>query len=129
MSFAEEPIRTIEVFISYAQEDSHLRYEIEKRLINLKRQNIVKTWHDQNISAGEEIVREIDRHLSTAQIILLLVSPDFIASDYCYSTYVQRALKRYEYGEVQIIPIILRPTFWRDTPFGLLSLYPAITNL
>ncbi len=125
MSFPEEPIRTLEVFISYADEDSHLQHDIEKQLINLKRQNIIKTWHKQNISAGEEIVREIDSHLSTAHIILLLVSPDFVASDYCYSIHVKRALARHERGEAHIIPIILRPTYWKDTLFGHLKALPS----
>src|SRR5260370_21523967 len=85
--------KILEILYCYAHEDKKLRDELEKHLSNLKRQGRVSNWHDREISAGKEWVQEIDRHLDTADIILLLVSPDFMNSDYCYSTEMEHALK------------------------------------
>ena len=74
----------IEVFFSYAHKDNRLRDQLEIHLSNLKRQNIITGWHDRKIAAGTEWKGQIDSHLESAQIILLLVSADFLASDYCY---------------------------------------------
>lgn len=115
----------IEIFFCYAQEDDTLRQELEKHLQALQRQGLITIWHNRNIKAGAEWEREIDKHLNTAQIILLLVSPDFMASDYCYSIEMQRALERHERGEVRVIPVILRPVLWRDTPIGKLESLPT----
>lgn len=119
-------IRSIEVFFSYAHEDKKLCDELEKHLILLKRQGTINTWHDRNINAGSEWKHEIDTHLNAAQIILLLVSPDFMASDYCYSIEMKRAIERHKRGEARVIPILLRPVaLWKDTPLGKLQVLPA----
>jgi hypothetical protein len=76
-----ETTKAIEVFYSYAHQDELLRIELEKHLSILKRQGFIATWHYRKITAGVEWAHEIDAHLNTSQIILLLVSPDFIASD------------------------------------------------
>lgn len=116
---------TIEIFFCYAREDERLRQGLEKQLRALKRQGIINVWHDRNISAGEEWAKEIDKHLNTAQIILLLVSPDFMDSDYCYGIEMTRAMERHETGEACIIPIILRPVYWQKAPFGKLQALPT----
>src|SRR5437667_12875157 len=100
---------TVMLFFCYAHEDEQLRQGLEKQLRSLQRQGLVEMWHDRNINAGTEWEREIDNHLNTSQIILLLVSPDFMDSDYCYSKEMKRALERHELGEARVIPIILRP--------------------
>src|SRR6266567_4117651 len=117
---------SIELFYSYAHEDEPLRQELEKHLSLLKRQGYITGWHDRDISAGQEWKHEIDSHLDSAQIILLLVSPDFMASDYCYDIEVKRAIQRHESGEARVIPVILRPVDWKDAPFG--KLRPLPTN-
>ena len=75
----------IEVFISYSHQDQALRAELEKHLSNLKRHNIITSWYDGNIIPGTELEPEIMQHLKCAQIILLVVSADFISSDFCYT--------------------------------------------
>ena len=65
-----------------------------------------------------------NKHLNSAQIILLLISPDFMASDYCYGVEMKRAMERYERGEAQVIPVILRPVYWQGAPFGKLQALP-----
>ena len=72
----------------------------------------------------EKLDRSIDHHFNTAHIILLLISSDFLASDYCYSIEMTRALKRHEAGEVRVIPILLRPVDWEHAPFAQLQVLP-----
>jgi len=84
----------------------------------------ITEWHDRDIQAGTNWEREIEVHISMASIILLLVSPDFINSDYCYGVEMQRALARHRSGEAYVIPIILRPVHWERTPLGTLQALP-----
>src|ERR1700730_7196255 len=120
-----DSMRAIEVFCSYAHKDEKWRNELESQLSNLKRQGLITSWHDRNISAGTDWAGEIDAHLNRASIILLLISPDFIASDYCYGVEMKRAMERFEAGESYVIPIILRPTYWKGTPFARLQVLPV----
>src|SRR5712692_7457060 len=115
----------IEIFYSYSHEDEALRKELEKHLSSLRQQGFIAGWHDRLISAGTEWEQQIDSHLNTAQIILLLISASFIASKYCYSIEMKRALARHEAGEARVIPIILRPVYWRSMPFGKLQVLPT----
>lgn len=119
------PSKAIEVFYSYAHKDEKLRDKLEIHLANLKQQALITNWHDREISAGSEWSLEINEHLNAAQIILLLVSPDFIASDYCYNIEVKRALERHEAGEACVIPIILRHASWKRTPLSKLQALPT----
>jgi hypothetical protein len=117
-------LRSIEILLCYAREDEDLRQELEKHLRVLQLQNVINVWHDRNISAGMEWEREIDQHLSNAQIILLLVSPDFMVSKYCYGIEMKRAMERHERGDACVIPIILRHVYWRKAPFCKLQALP-----
>src|SRR5438270_13198274 len=92
----------IEVFYSYAHKDESLRDELETHLALLKRQKLITGWYDREISGGKEFDREIAERLSSAPIILLLVSPEFIASDYCYDKEMQRAMERHEANEARV---------------------------
>jgi len=74
--------------------------------LRLQRENLISIWHDVNSSPGAEWEREISTHLNTAEIILLLICPDFMASDYCYSVEMQRAMERHERGEACVIPML-----------------------
>ena len=115
----------IEVFISYSHKDELLKDELEKHLSILKRQKLILTWFDRKIGAGEEWMGQIDEHLDSSQIILLLISADFLASDYCYDIEMTHAMERHESGEARVIPIILRPVDWKDAPFGKLQALPT----
>lgn len=84
----------VKIFYSYAHEDEALREQLEKQLSLLKWQGIITAWDDRKILAGQEWEDEIDTHLNTAQVILLLISPDFMASNYCYSIEMKRAMER-----------------------------------
>src|SRR6266446_3040431 len=116
---------SVSIFISYAHEDISLLRELEKHLSQLKWQKLIDVWHDRDIDAGTEWEQEIDTHLNTAQIILLLISPDFMASKYCYSVEMQRAMERHQSGSAHVIPIILRPVYWEEALFSRLQALPT----
>ena len=115
----------VELFFSYSHRDEELRNELEKHLSLLRRQGVIDLWSDHRIGPGKEIGGEIDQHLESADIILLLVSPDFLNSDYCYDIEMRRAMERHEGGETRVIPVILRPCDWQSAPFGKLKALPT----
>jgi hypothetical protein len=114
----------ISLFYSYSHNDERYRNKLEKHLSNLKRQGFISEWHDRKISGGTEWKDQIERQLEAAKVILLLVSADFIHSDFCYSVELKRALERHESGEARVIPIIVRPCDWHSAPIGKLQALP-----
>jgi TIR domain len=112
------------VFISYSHKDEHYREELEKHLVMLRRNGLVQTWTDRKILPGQEWSKEINTELEASNIILLLISSDFLASDYCFDIEVKQAMKQHEKGTSIVVPIILRPCDWHDAPFGILQGLP-----
>lgn len=115
----------ISLFFSYSHKDEEFRNELETHLALLKRQGIISAWHDRRISAGGEINQTISSELESSQIILLLVSAHFLASDYCYEKEMKRALEKHENGTAVVIPVILHPCDWHSAPFGNLRATPT----
>lgn len=115
----------VKIFFCYAHEDELLLNKLKSHLSPLQREGLIDVWHDRDISAGAEWEKEIDINLNTAQIILLLISPDFLASDYCYHVEMQRALEQHTIGNAYVIPIILRPVDWNKAPFAQLQPLPT----
>ncbi len=122
---AAEPV---ELFYSYSHKDEKLRGELVKHLSILKRRGVISSWSDREIGAGEEWRGAIDEHLNSAGIILLLISADFIDSDYCYDIEMTRAMERHKSGEARVIPIFLRQVNWKGAPFGELQALPTDTK-
>lgn len=114
----------VKVFFSYSHKDEALRDELATHLSMMKRKGLIEAWHDREISAGKEWANAIDDNLDAADIILLLVSANFLASDYCYDKEMGRAMERHEAREACVIPIILKPSDWSDAPFGKLQALP-----
>lgn len=114
-----------DVFISYAHEDREMRDKLEKHLSNLKRQGFINVWHDGNIIPGSEWRPQIMHNLCTARIILLLISADFMASDFCYSIEMTEAIARHKANDARVIPIIVRPVDWKGAPFAELLVLPT----
>jgi hypothetical protein len=114
----------LKVFVSYAHRDERLREEVEKHLSALRRSRIIATWCDHRITPGTELDQEIVDSLITSDLVLLLVSPDFMNSDYCYLREMNCALRRHRAGQARVIPIILRPVDWNKTPIGKLLALP-----
>ena len=113
------------VFISYSHDDRELRLELEKHLSNLKRQNVITSCYDGDISPGSEWKPQIIEHLNTDHIILLLISADFLASDFCYSIEMTQAIARHDANQARVLPIILRPSDWKGAPFAKLKILPT----
>ena len=113
------------VFFSYSHRDEVLRDELQTHLMPLQREGLIESWHDRRIDAGDELDGAIGQNLENADIILLLVSPYFLASNYCYDVEMQRAMQRHDAGEVRVIPVILNPCDWHSAPFGKLLAVPA----
>lgn len=115
----------IKVFFCYAHEDRKMLARLQKHLKPLQQHGYIETWYDQNVSAGAEWEPEIIKHLHEAQIILLLISADFMASDYCYDKEMKWALQQHERGKARVIPIILRDVLWQYGPFSKLQALPS----
>ncbi|MDM0075740.1 toll/interleukin-1 receptor domain-containing protein [Variovorax sp. J2P1-59] len=109
------------VFFPYSHKDEAFRDQLES---HLALQGLIDAWHDRRITAGEEVDAAIFGKLEAADIILLLVSSDFISSSYCYSREMARAMERHEAGQARVIPVILRHCMWHDAPFGKLMAVP-----
>ncbi len=114
----------VTVFFSYSHADRALRDLIEKHLSTLKREGTIDAWHDGRIDAGEPVDASILAHLERADIVLLLVSANFLASDYCWSMEMNRGLERHEAGDATVIPVILDHCDWHAAPFGKLRATP-----
>lgn len=114
----------LRLFYSYSHKDETLRNALETHLKLLERQNLIQTWHDRKIMPGDEWGSEIDNNLEMADIILLLVSSDFIASDYCYDIEMKRSIEKHDKKETIVIPVILRDVDWHSAPFGKLQALP-----
>jgi hypothetical protein len=113
------------LFFSYSHKDEVLRDTLQTHLEMLRRSGAIETWHDRMIRAGDELDGAIDRNMEDADVILLLVSSDFLASSYCFDVEVKRAMDRHEAGTARVIPVILRPCDWQeDTPFRKLLAAP-----
>jgi hypothetical protein len=114
------------VFFSYSHKDEALRDELEVHLAMLKREGAISAWHDRKILAGDELNGQIHARLNDAQVILLLVSPDFLASAYCHDVEMKRAMALHAEGRARVIPIILRPSDWQaSAPFAKLLAVPT----
>jgi len=112
------------LFYSYSHKDEELKNLLDKQLIMLRRSGLIREWHDRKILPGQEWDKQISKYLDAAKIILLLISSDFLASEYCYDIEAKRALERYDQGDACLIPIILRPVMWELTPFSKIQSLP-----
>jgi internalin A len=119
-----ESFRAITLFISYSHKDDGLRSELDSHLKIMQAGGWIDVWHDRRIAAGDEWKKKIDDNLEHADIILLLLSPDFIASDYCLKIEAKKALERHAKGEAVVIPVILRPCKWQGAEFASLQALP-----
>src|SRR5437763_1802376 len=116
--------RTIQIFYSYSPNDASQQMRLEQHLSGLWHRRVISSWHNRAILLGVDWKQQIDEHLNTADIILLLISPNFMSSQYCYGM-MQRALERHKAKEACAIAIILRPVSWEGTPIEQLPVFPS----
>lgn len=112
------------IFVSYAHEDRELKQELDKHLKVLKRSSRVSVWSDKEIDASKEWNREIRRELESADLILLLVSVDFNASDFIWEHELAAAMERHEAGTAKVLPVVLRRCDWDSMPYAKLQAVP-----
>ena len=112
------------VFYSYSHKDERLRRELEAHLALLRREGLISERHDRQIPPGEEWQARIDENMKSADVILLLVSAEFIASEYCWSNEMSEAIERHNSGTARVIPVIVRPVDWSRAVFGKLQALP-----
>ena len=115
---------SVRLFYSYSHRDEQYREQLEAHLAALRRQNLIEEWNDREIVPGQEWQGVIDNKLEASKVILLLVSADFINSDYCYETEMRRAVEKHERREAIVVPVIIRPADWHETPFGRIQAIP-----
>ena len=116
--------RPLKLFYSYSHKDEGHIEKLEEHLSTLKREGYLSSWFDRQISAGSNFSEIISKEITTCDIILMLISSSFIASDYCFNIELRKAMERHYIGEAVVIPIIVRPTDWKNTEFGKLLALP-----
>ena len=114
----------MKVFISYSHRDEEAVQRLKTHMAVLERGRKIETWHDRRLLAGSTIDREIDEQLEACELFLAFVSPDFLASNYCYSREMEVALERHDAGETRVVPIIVEPCDWLSTPLGKIKAVP-----
>ncbi len=114
----------LSVFVSYSHRDEEFRHRLEAHLAPLVREGRIAFWHDRKIDDGEAWRERAAGHLEAADLVLLLVSPAFLASDYCYEIEMKRALERHNEGTARVVPVLLRPVNWKWAPFAELQVLP-----
>lgn len=112
------------LFISYSHRDEKALERLHTHLAMLRRDGAISAWYDREILAGSNVDDEINSNLSDSDIFLALVSPDFLASAYCYEREMTKAIERHNEGSLRVIPIILEPCDWKSSPLGKLKALP-----
>jgi TIR domain len=115
----------VEIFISYSHLDADLAALLDTHLAALRREGLVATWFDRQIGPGDQWREVIDDRLDRAAVVLILISANFIASDYCWDVELRRAMERHAAGRTRVIPVILRDCDWQHLPFGAFQAVPT----
>lgn len=115
----------LKIFISYSRADEDIKQSLERHLALLKREHKAVIWHEQNIEAGIEKYDAIRKEMNASQIILLLVTSDFLASDYHFNEEIQQAMERHYEDTARVIPVIMKPCDWESSLFGGLEPLPG----
>lgn len=117
-------LRPVEVFFSYSHADEELKDHVRRQLAIFERLGEIVKWHDRMIPPGSDWRGQIDHRLNNAQVIILLISPHFLDSDYCYDVEMKTALERHEKRDATVIPVIARPCLWQQSPLGSIQALP-----
>lgn len=108
----------VRIFCSYSHRDEEALKALKTHLAEVRRQGRIDDWHDRKIQFGEDWAQAIDEALEAADLVLLLVSPDFLNSDYCNGVELKRALELVRTAKARIIPIYIRPAYWKGASFA-----------
>lgn len=114
----------MKAFISYSHRDATALDRLHVHLAMLRREGLIEEWFDREILAGDSIDGDVNSQLEECSLFLVLVSPDFLHSDYCYEREMKRALERHESGEARVVPVVVEPCEWSKSPLGKLKAVP-----
>jgi hypothetical protein len=117
--------KPLHVFYSYSHIDTKYKAELDKHLEMLRKEGVITTWHDGKIVPGSEWEVEIRTNLEKADIVILLISVDFLNSSFCYDKELTRAMERHDRSDAVVIPVIIRTCDWKNATFGKLQGLPA----
>ncbi|MBD3669296.1 MAG: toll/interleukin-1 receptor domain-containing protein [Gammaproteobacteria bacterium] len=110
--------------MSYSHKDEKYKDELNTHLASLQRNKTITSWHDRKITPGQSWSEEISSELESSDIVLLLVSSDFLYSDYCYEKEMLRAIEKHNNNELVVLPIIIRACDWEEAPFSQIQSLP-----
>lgn len=116
--------KPVKIFISYAREDEAYKDKLQTSLAILQREGFIDTWDDRQILGGQVWDDKIKAALDAAQIILLLVSADFLASAYIFDVEIKHAMEKHHSKKAIVVPIILRSCLWEIAEFNGLTAFP-----
>lgn len=116
--------KALNLFISYSHIDELTKKELVKHMHPLQRLNLIEAWHDGKITAGKDLDEAIIKELNSADIIIMLISIDYLNSYYCIEIEMERAMERHGKGDCRVIPVILRSSMWQHMPFSKLKALP-----
>lgn len=116
--------KPLEVFLSFAPDDEERREALVRHLAQLEREGSIRLWHKGMVGPGQEKMDGVEHHLATANIVLLLVSANFIGSDDLYKVDVKRAMERHARREARVVPVVLGECDWQAADFGELEALP-----
>ena len=114
----------IKVFIAYAREDQKVLEQLRKQLSVLENKKLVKVWYDGMIQIGKDWDKEIKEQLEDAEIVVLLISSDFMASEYARGIEMERALEKHQAGTARVFPVIVRDCMWEEEKIATIQVLP-----
>jgi internalin A len=120
----EHTMKGVSLFISYSHKDEEYKDKLKSHLSALRREGTIRMWDDRQIKGGNEWEPEIMDRVSTFEFILLLISSDFIDSEFCMSKEVAVAMERHNNKQAVVIPIFVRPCDFKNMPFSKLQGFP-----
>ena len=115
----------MKLFYSYSHKDLSYADELRDHLSILVRKEVLSEWIDHKILPGYNWRIDVDDNLDYADVIILLISSHFLASDFCFDSVLKKSIARQAAGEVVVMPILLRHCDWEDSPFGILKVFPT----
>lgn len=105
-------------FISYTHADEALKDQFLLHLGPLRREGLIRVWHDRMLNPGDHLDQNIQRELASSDLIILLISAAFLNSEYCFEEEMKRAFARQRAGGAKVVAVILRPCQWQNVPVG-----------
>lgn len=121
------PLSAFIVYHAGGQDEKHCQ-TLEKHLSVLKRLGDLVIRHERLVTPGKDLKSELSQMLDSAHLVILLLTPDFIASNFCYAEQMERAMERHRENRARVVPVFLRPCYWTELPVARLQALPSSTK-